>query len=88
MNPDDIANVSGVARQAEIELSQTRAACAGLRQAMLERIVITDPNNQRTIDRLVMGVQIIDLVRKTLEKTVAAGQIDNYGNQLAEHFKV
>lgn len=84
-DPEDNIGVQGRAARAKVELSETEAACNGLRQAMLERIVQTGAEQTQLRDRLIAGVQIIDALRKALFQAVAAGEMANYQAILAEN---
>lgn len=82
--PEDDIGVRGRASRAKSELAETEAACKGLRQAMLEEIVRTGPDQLRKRDTLIIGVQIIDAIRKALVMAVAAGDMANYHDILAQ----
>lgn len=60
--------------RARVELSLTAEAGAGLRAAMLERLVRTTPENAAMQHRLIAGVQIIDALREALEQAVNEGE--------------
>ena len=62
--------------QARTELTQTRAAALAIRRAMLDRIAASQPDEDRLRDRLIAGVQIIDAIRKAMERAVADGEIE------------
>lgn len=61
---------------ARTELTQTRVACAAIRKVMLDRVAASQPDEDRLRDRLIAGVQIIDAIRKALERAVADGEIE------------
>lgn len=59
--------------QAQVELGMTEEAFAGLRAAMLEKIATSAFSAQAERERLYMGIQSLDAVRKMLKMMVAAG---------------
>lgn len=69
---------------AKAELLLTREALSGLRQAALEEIVITPPDQSAKRERLVVCAQVIDALRRALEESVDAGEVANYRLKLAE----
>lgn len=75
-------------QRAQVELTETAAAFAGLRAAMLEEIVKSGIKDSAFRDKLILGVQSIDSIRKALMKAVQAGNdaqtIGAYHNMLAE----
>lgn len=60
--------------RARVELTLTAEVGAGLRAAMLERLVRTAPENAAMQHRLIAGVQIIDALREALEQAVNEGE--------------
>ncbi len=60
--------------RARVELALTAEVAAGLRAAMLERLVRTAPENAALQHRLIAGVQIIDALREALEQAVNEGE--------------
>ena len=71
--------------RARQELALTGAALDGLRQAALEEIVITPPEQATKRERLIVCAQIIDALKASLLKTVQSGtDALNYRNALAE----
>lgn len=77
---------STVARgeRARAELVLTEAALKGLRQAALEEIVITPPDQATKRERLIVCAQVIDALRAALQDSVDAGEVANYRLKLAE----
>lgn len=72
-------------RRAQAELDLVSEALAGLRQAALEEIVITSPDQLVKRERLIVCAQIIDALKASLLKTVQSGtDALNYRNALAE----
>lgn len=70
--------------KARQELELTDQAFAGLRQAALEEIVATSPDQVAKRERLVICAQLIDAVRKALQASIDAGEVANYRLMLAE----
>lgn len=70
--------------RARQELDLTEAALTGLRQAALEEIVITPPEQAGKRERLIVCAQVIDALRKALQESVDAGEVANYRLKLAE----
>lgn len=74
--------------RAQIELTETAAAFEGLRAAMLEEVVKTGITDTAFRDKLIMGVQSLDAIRKALEKAVQQGKdakaLAAYHEMLAE----
>jgi hypothetical protein len=60
--------------RARVELALTAEVGAGLRAAMLERLVRTAPENVAMQHRLIAGVQILDALRAALEQAVNEGE--------------
>lgn len=74
---DGDANAARVRQRGErarVELSLTAEVGAGLRAAMLERLVRTAPENIAMQHRLIAGVQILDALREALEQAVNEGE--------------
>jgi hypothetical protein len=70
--------------QARRELALTEAAFAGLRQAALEEIVATPPDQQAKRERLIICAQVIDALKKALLEAVDGGEVASYRLKLAE----
>jgi hypothetical protein len=60
--------------RARVELALTAEVGAGLRAAMLERLVRTAPADAAMQHRLIAGVQILDALREALEQAVNDGE--------------
>lgn len=60
------------------ELSETEAAFDKLRQASLEALAQTKPDDQQTRERLYHIVQAVDAVRGHLREIVDAGRIEQF----------
>jgi hypothetical protein len=74
---DGDANAARIRQRGErarVELGLTAEAGAGLRAAMLERLVRTPPENAAMQHRLIAGVQILDALREALEQAVNEGE--------------
>ncbi len=66
------------------ELALTEGALKGLRQAALEEIVITPPEQTGKRERLIVCAQVIDALKCALQESVDAGEVANYRLKLAE----
>jgi hypothetical protein len=82
MNDDHAAVTRG--ERARQELVLTDAALNGLRQAALEEIVVTPPEQTGKRERLIVCAQVIDALRKALHESVDAGEVASYRLKLAE----
>jgi hypothetical protein len=80
----DEHSVAARGGRARAELALTEAALKGLRQAALEEIVITPPNQATKRERLIVCAQMIDALRAALQESVDAGEVANYRLKLAE----
>jgi hypothetical protein len=80
----DEHSVAARGARARAELALTEAALKGLRQAALEEIVITPPNQTTKRERLIVCAQMIDALRAALQESVDAGEVANYRLKLAE----
>jgi hypothetical protein len=73
-----------VAERAATELTQTSAAFDRLRAAMVEELLASAVGNAAVREKLYLGVQVLDGVRRALQEAVSAGEVANYRVLLAE----
>jgi len=70
--------------RARSELALTAAALKGLRQAALEEVVVTPPEQAAKRERLIVCAQVIDALKAALQESVDAGEVAGYRLKLAE----
>lgn len=72
-----MTDVTRRAAQARIEMDETETAFTALRAAMLEEIATSSLAHQDKRERLYLGIQALDGVRKALRQLVDAGLVEN-----------
>lgn len=87
MIDDVIAEEGDTIRRAERagrELAETAAAFERLRGAMVDELLASPVVETALRERLYLGVQVLDGVRRALHEAVSAGEMANYRLMLAE----
>lgn len=83
--PEELAAIAG-AGQARAELAQTEEAFAKVRAGMLEVIAKSDLGESVLREKLYMGVQMLDAVKKMLLDTAAGGDVAEYNATIRQAF--
>lgn len=73
------------ANKAKAELEVTNKAFDEIRQAVLEEIVRTSPDQSAKREALYNSARVVDMVRAILNATVADGAMANHRQIMAEH---
>jgi hypothetical protein len=81
---DDTHSTVARGERARAELALTADALKGLRQAALEEIVVTPPDQAVKRERLIVCAQLIEALKAALQDSVDAGEVANYRLKLAE----
>jgi hypothetical protein len=64
------------------EYTETEKAFALARQAMIDRLLSSLPDEAAERERLYLAVQVLDEVRQNLMDAIATGQIETYAERL------
>jgi hypothetical protein len=70
------------AERSAVELSQTEAAFGRLRAAMVEELLASPVAADALREKLYLGVQVLDGVRRALHEAVGAGDVVRYRDLL------
>ena len=71
------------AERAAGELLQTEAAFVRLRGAMIDELLASPVGAEGLREKLYLGVQVLDGVRRALHEAVSAGEVAQYRRLLA-----
>ncbi len=71
------------AERAATELRETEAAFGRLRAAMVEELLASPVAAEALREKLYLGVQVLDGVRRALHEAVGAGEVAQYRSLLA-----
>lgn len=72
------------ARTAKAELTETDAAFEAVREAMIKRLVKSAQSAADERERLYQGIQVLDALRQHMVNRIAAGQVAERADEIAE----
>jgi hypothetical protein len=75
---DDLARAGRVRR----EFEETQAAFDAVRLAMVETLFATAVDRAAEREKLYLGVQVLDAVRKSMMDAISTGEIEEYAQRV------